>query len=135
VIVDITLATRCWNTSVRDTDYDPTYDLDSDGDSAIVGGMSFQYEFLNEVDNAAGTIDYAAGSMSSFPSGAFTLATIRFRATAGTGNTVATFNLASPRETKITFGGNNLTFDVLEGSVITGYENYLPFVMKSYSGP
>ena len=101
--------------------------------SAIIGGAAFQYEFLNEVDNAAGTIDYAAGSMSSFPSGAFTLATIRFKATAGIGNTAVTFNLASPRETKITFGGNVLAFDVLEGSVITGYESYLPLVLKNYS--
>jgi hypothetical protein len=31
-------------------------------------------------------------------------------------------------------GGNNLEFTALEGSVITGYENYLPFIMKSYSG-
>ncbi len=100
---------------------------------ALIGGAAFQYEFLNEVDNAAGTIDYAAGSMSSLPSGAFTLATIRFKATAGTGNTAVTFNLASPRETKITFGGNNLAFDVLEGSVITGYESYLPLIVKSYS--
>ena len=100
--------------------------------SAIIGGAAFQYEFLNEVDNTAGTINYAAGSMSDFPSGTFTLATIRFKATAGTGNTAVTFNLTSPRETKITFGGNNLAFDVLEGSVITGYENYLPLVIKRY---
>ncbi len=71
--------------------------------------------------------------MSSFPSGAFTLATIRFKAAVETGNTAVTFNLTSPRETKITFEGSNLAFDVLEGSVITGYESYLPFIMKSYS--
>ena len=100
--------------------------------SAIIGGTAFQYAFLNEVDNTAGTINYAAGSMSSFPSGTFILATIRFKATVGTGNTAVTFNLTSPRKTKITFGGNNLTFSVLDGSVITGYENYLPFIMKSY---
>ena len=109
--------------------------VDEDGNpgSAIIGGTAFQYEFLNEVDNTAGTINYAAGSMSSFPSGTFILATTRFKATKGTGNTAVTFNLASSRETKITFGGNNLSFDVLGGSVITGYENYLPLVIKKYS--
>ena len=35
MIVDIMLATSYWNTSVGDTDYDPTYDLDSDGDIDI----------------------------------------------------------------------------------------------------
>jgi hypothetical protein len=118
--------------------FDPGFlqvvDEDGNPSSTIIGGTAFQYEFLNGVDNTAGTINYAVGSMSSFPSGAFTLATIRFQATMGVGNTAITFNLTSPRKTKITFGGNNLAFDVSEGSVIMGYENYLPFIMKSYSG-
>jgi Tol biopolymer transport system component len=116
-----------------DPDFLQVVDEDGNPSSAIISGTDFQYEFLNEVDNTAGTINYAAGSMSSFPSGAFTLATIRFKATVGTGDTDVTFSLTSPRETKITFEGNNLTFDVLDGRVITGYENYLPFIMKIYS--
>lgn len=115
-----------------DPDFLQVVDEDGNPGSAIIGGTAFQYEFLNEVDNAAGTINYAAGSMSSIPSGTFILATIRFKAIAETENTVVAFNLTSPRETKITFGGNNLTFSVLEGSVITGYENYLPLVIKRY---
>ena len=116
-----------------DPDFLQVVDEDGNPSSTIIGGTAFQYEFLNEVDNTAGIINYAAGSMSSFPSGAFTLATIRFKAAVGTGNTAVTFNRTSPRETKITFGGNNLAFNALEGSVITSYESYLPLILKSYS--
>jgi murein DD-endopeptidase MepM/ murein hydrolase activator NlpD len=100
-----------------DHDFLQVVDEDGNPSSTIIGGTAFQYEFLNEVDNTAGTIGYAAGSTSSFPSGAFTLATIRFKATAETENTVVAFNLTSPRKTRITFGGSSLPFTPLDGSV------------------
>jgi len=119
-------------------DFDPAYltvvDADGNPTDSIISGTTLPIELQNSVNNSQGTIDYAAGILSGEPpTGAFTLATIRFKAMARTGNTAVTFNLTPPRDTKITFGGDNLTFNVLAGSVIMGYENYLPLVFKNHS--
>ncbi len=75
--------------------------------TAIEAGSSLPTGLQNKVDNAGGTVDYAAGA--SFeagkePTGTFTVATVRFKALQA-GEAKLTFSSASPRKTEAAFGG------------------------------
>ncbi len=61
-------------------------------------------------DNAAGTVDAAYGNFSSFPSGTFDFLTINFTAQDVDADIISdlTFNFVFPKETIMTFGGNNV---------------------------
>ncbi len=70
-------------------------------------------------DNSAGTIAYAAGTFSNFPSGTFTNLTIVFEVVGGNPSpSQITFNEVLPRKTQVTFGGSALNV-TLEGAEVT----------------
>ncbi len=85
--------------------------------SAVTSQLSVTVE--QSFDNALGTANYAAGRFSApFPSGTFTIATLRFRAKAQSAGTPITFNTTNPRKTDVTFGGNLVLAGVANGNVI-----------------
>jgi hypothetical protein len=72
----------------------------------------------NSFDNAAGTINFAAGKLSTpYPSGDFELVTITLRAKAETSETTLNFVFNPPRQTNATFGGT-LVFDHAENGIV-----------------
>lgn len=69
-------------------------------------------------DNATGTLGFAAFTLSSFPTGTFTLCTIHFVALNVPGTADLNFNGSKPRQTDVTFGGNSVLAYALNGSVV-----------------
>jgi len=106
-------------------DFNPTYlqVVDAGGNPAteIEPGAALDAALLNSANNAQGQIDYAAGKLTGTPpSGTFVLATIRFRALAGTGggSTPLTFVSRAGSPTAVTYGGGTLPTSVENGSVV-----------------
>ncbi len=101
-------------------DFDPTKLVVLDMNSATAGiqisdGAVLTGPIQNIVDNTAGHIDYSAGILggTSYPSGTFSVATIRFRALAQTSPTTSvTFATSAPRKTYVS--GD------IEGTSVTG---------------
>jgi len=106
-------------------DFDPLYlqVVDSGGNpsSTIEPNTSaLDVTVQNIVDNPAGHIDYAAGKLTGTkPSGTFVLATIRFKALSGTGesSTPLTFVSRGGNPTNVTFGGDSVLAGTTDGSV------------------
>ena len=73
----------------------------------VTAGEVFAVELQRQVDNAAGTIDYAAGTLGDFPAGRFALATLRVRALRE-GTTALALNRSASRQSDVTFGGASL---------------------------
>ena len=65
-------------------------------------------ELQRQVNNTAGTVDYAAATFADFPSGSFTLATVQFRALQPAVVTPLTLHRLAPRQTDATFGGRSV---------------------------
>ncbi len=83
----------------------------------IIPGSAFSSHLLNSVDNAAGQISYSDGQLTGSPiSGLFTLATIRFKANSAVASTAVDFSMSAPRQTKLTYMGNNVLGSVSGGS-------------------
>jgi hypothetical protein len=80
--------------------FDPTV-LQVEGVSA---GERFGVELHRQVDNAAGTVDYAAATFENFPAGTFDFATLHVRALR-TGTTTLVLNRTAHRQSDVTFGG------------------------------
>ncbi|MFC2059551.1 CARDB domain-containing protein [Chloroflexota bacterium] len=97
--------------------------LDSDNMTAgvqVTPGTTLSTLMINSANNTAGTIDYSAGKLGEpFPTGNFTVATIKFKALAGTGEntTAVAFATDHPRETIADYGGLNITGALNNGSV------------------
>jgi len=85
---------------------------------SITAGANLPVPLANSYDNGAGTINYSAGTFSNYPTGNFTLATVRFSALAVTGGTPLTFNHTLPRETIITFTDGTLSTSAADGTVV-----------------
>jgi hypothetical protein len=104
---------------------------------SITGNPSvLPLELMNDYDNVTGTLDYAAGTLSNFPSGTFSLAEIVFEAVAETSETFLTFNYIAPRQTDVTYGGGSVLTDDVEGavSISAGHDIYLPLILKGDPG-
>ena len=69
-------------------------------------------------DNTAGTIDYAGGTFSNFPSGTFTHLTMVFEVVGASPASPIVFTDQFPRQTIITFGGNDVLDDAIGAEVI-----------------
>ncbi len=93
-------------------DFDPTC-LEALG----VAGGDVLDQVYNEFDNTAGEIGYAGIDLAGTVSGDFTLATITFQVKEATSETVLTFSVASPRQTKVKLGTTTLTLDVQPATV------------------
>ena len=70
----------------------------------VTAGSKLGVELRRQVDNAAGSVDYAAATLETFPAGTFGLATLHVRALR-TGTTTLALNRTAPRQSDVTFGG------------------------------
>jgi hypothetical protein len=119
-------------------DFDPEYlrVVDSDGTEAgTITPVTTRFDTVlqNQVNNAAGSIDYAAGVLTGDPpTGTFTLGSIRFRAITETEATALTFAFANTRRTEVAFEGASVLGDHFDGQVtITPSRKlYLPLVLS-----
>jgi len=86
-------------------------------DEMVSGGV-LPIELANRFDNSAGTINFAAGTLSPpIPSGTFNLVTIQMTALAVSVGSALDFNAAMPRQTDVTSGGAS-EFDHAEGGTL-----------------
>jgi len=83
---------------------------------SITAGSALAVPVQSTHDNGAGTLGYAAFTLSAFPTGTFTLCTVRFSATT-TGTTSLTFNAVDPRKTDV-FRGVSVLSSATNGSVV-----------------
>ncbi|MEO0595625.1 MAG: Ig-like domain-containing protein, partial [Chloroflexota bacterium] len=85
----------------------------------VVGGTMLELPIQNTSDNNNGTVDYVAGTFQQpFPTGTFDLVTITFtalQATETTGVNIAP--LVFPRQTQVTFNGNDILTQATGASV------------------
>ena len=72
---------------------------------AVTNGSALPVQIQNQFNNSAGTVDFAAGAFSSFPSGIFDVAYARLQAIAASAGAPVTFNRSTPRRSDVTFGG------------------------------
>ena len=84
---------------------------------SVTPGTSFNPPLRNDFDNGAGEVNFAAGIFDSFPSGTFTLATVKFRGVGTALGTGISFNTQLPRASAVTFGGENLLISTQPASV------------------
>ena len=85
------------------------------------------------LSNTLGTLDYAAGTVSSFPSGATTLATIEFVALKVVTVSDLQFIFQAPRLTDVTYGGASILTQHGDGQVTIGPANNTIFLPKVVS--
>ena len=77
--------------------------------TGIVSGGILPLVLQNTWDNTSGTIDFSAGTLSSAPTGTFTLATVTFNPVAiAIPDTSVKFSLFLPRESNVVFGGSSV---------------------------
>jgi hypothetical protein len=93
------------------------FDKDAIQVVSMTEGSSFQFELQNSFDNDAGTIDFAAGSFGSLPSGSITLVEIEFEAIAATSGSDLAFQFDAPRQTDVTSGGASVLEAHINGQV------------------
>jgi len=104
----------------------------------ITAGTTFPQILQNQYDNTAGTVDFAAGTLSNFPSGTFTLVQIQFEALALTPGTTLAFHTNLPRASEATFGGASVLGGTSNGTIVVqavvpptgGNKVYLPLILK-----
>ncbi len=73
----------------------------------------------NQFNNSVGTVDFAAGAFSGFPSGAFDVVQVRFQAQTITNpETPLAFEASLPRRTDATFGGQSVLNGATGGLVV-----------------
>lgn len=101
--------------------------------------------FQASVDSEAGYITYIAGAYwnSEAPSGTFDLMTLELKAIGLTVGTPLTFSKTPPRVTYMTYGGEKLPMEVVNGRVIVAMPTpgitptrtylYLPLVLREYT--
>jgi hypothetical protein len=86
----------------------------------LARGAALPAILLDQHSNAAGTIDYAAGTFANFPDGTFPIFGIRMVAlspTSGLGARV-TFDLVAPRQSDVVFAGSSVRGDVAPGTIV-----------------
>jgi len=87
----------------------------------VTAGTTLPSEIQSIFDNAAGTVDYAAGVLTGDPpAGTFVLATIRFQALASTVGlpTPLSFAFAAPRITDLAYQGSSILSSFADGAVM-----------------
>ena len=91
---------------------------------------AFPLVLQNVSSNTLGTLDYAAGTVSAFPSGATTLATIEFVALKAMAVSDLQFMFQAPRLTDVTYGGASILTQHGDGQVTIGPANNTIFLPK-----
>ena len=88
---------------------------------------------VNQYDNSLGTVDYTSGTLSNFPGDTIDLVTIEFMAVQDIPETSLVFHAGGQRNTEITFGGESIVVEKLDGKVTIGTEirhTILPVLSK-----
>jgi hypothetical protein len=100
---------------------------------SMTGNTStFPLVLLNTYDNTNGTIDYAAGTVSYFPSGNLDLLQIQFEALTDGPATPIAFHLQASRTSDVTYGGTSVLSKSIPATIIFGPEIrlYLPIAFS-----
>ena len=121
VTIQIQSGSQLMNGAQASMDFDP----DQLKVNKLTGNSTnWPIEIISQVDNANGTLDYAAGAFSNFPHGNVNLVVIQFEAIADTQLTPLTFHYGDPRNTDVTYGAgiSVLTGDV-DGQMQIGFFN------------
>lgn len=88
--------------------------------TTIRAGLTFPDVLLNVANNLSGTIGFAAGvDAATSPTNTFELGHFWFKALAP-GFTGVSFNLSAPRQSKVTFGGNDILGSVTGSQIFVG---------------
>ncbi len=90
---------------------------------SITEGNALPIIQQSSYDNAAGQVNFSAGTLANFPSGTFTLATVTFKALAQTTSTSLTFNTTSIRKSDVTFNGSSVLAGDTNGTVMITNSN------------
>ena len=85
---------------------------------ALTAGASLPVLIQSQFSNSAGTVDFAAGAFSGFPSGTFDVVQVRLAAAAPSAGMPLVFNLTPPRRTDVTFGAGSILAGAVDGVVI-----------------
>jgi len=85
---------------------------------SVTAGSSLPIPIQNRFNNIAGTVDYSAGAFSNFPTGTFTLATVKLTSIATSPGTALTFGSSLPRQSDVTFEGASVLGNTQGGTVI-----------------
>lgn len=84
--------------------------------NSVTSGGTLPLVLQNAYDNTAGTVDFAAGTFSNFPSGTFSLVQVEFEVLQrGTSSVV--FNTILPRKSDVTYGGASVLTGVNDASI------------------
>jgi hypothetical protein len=114
-------------------------DADGNGAEEVTGVTGvLDTEIQNHVDNAAGTIDYGAGSLSGEPaSGTFDLAHIRFKALRPAAASDLSFVAAGGRKSDVAFQGTSVLGELVDGEVTVAGQMrvHLPLVLRGVGAP
>jgi hypothetical protein len=119
-VFDITIEANCNNQDVTGIsaflDFDPNHvEVQS-----ITPGATLDVPIQNVYDNAAGTIDYSAGTFTSpLPSGIFIVATVTFKKLSGMTSTSIDFHTELPRTTDADYGGASKLRNLFGTIVVT----------------
>jgi hypothetical protein len=94
---------------------------------SITAGGAFPVPLLSAFDNAAGTLDYAAGILEGArPTGTFTLATIRFHALTAVTDSPLTFSTTGDRQSDALYTGESLLSGVQDGTITVQAATTIP---------
>jgi hypothetical protein len=85
---------------------------------SITAGTSLPIPLQSTYNNSAGTLGYAAFTLSSFPTSTFTLCTVRFSASAPSPSSALTFHGINPRLTGAARAGVSILDTATGGSVV-----------------
>ncbi|MFZ1473319.1 MAG: cohesin domain-containing protein, partial [Anaerolineae bacterium] len=91
---------------------------------ALTAGASLPVLIQSQFSNSAGTVDFAAGAFSGFPSGTFDVVQVRLSALAPSAGMPLVFNLTPPRRTDVTFGAGSILAGAVDGVVIVANNCY-----------
>jgi hypothetical protein len=118
-IFDVVIEAQCNGQDIAGIaafiDFDPDYLAVQ----SITDGGTLTDFVVSDYDNVIGTVDYNAGTLTQpWPSGTFTVATIKFKAMNPDGNISLNFSTTFPRESYADFGGQSKPGE-LHGTTIT----------------
>ncbi len=94
---------------------------------------AFPMTLDNKYDNTLGTLDYAAGALSNFPSGKIQLVEIVFRALSSEATTALTFNNIGLRKSDVASKGSSVLASTESATVLIGSKRFyfMPLVEQN----
>jgi glycosidase len=91
---------------------------------ALTAGATLPVPIQSQFSNALGTVDFAAGAFSNFPSGTFDVVKVRMSAVATSQGMPLLFNMTLPRRTDATFGVGSVLAGAVDGQIIVANNCY-----------